>query len=289
MTLDEESEDLVMKKRKKRISISHIFIVLILSLGAIIMLLPFVWMVLTAFKTFPETTKLPIVWFPKEFMFDNFKKVLTTMNFGTYYKNSIIVTVSITVLQLIVCSLAAYGFARLEAPGKNVIFIIVVSMLMVPVQMTMIPSYIMLNKFGMINTYWVLIIPQIFSSYATFFLKQFFETLPKELEESARIDGCSYFRCYWNIVMPLCGTAISAFLIFTVLWAWNDMLWPLIMTSSEKLRVLPVGIAAMVGQKNTKTNEMMAASVLAILPMISLFVIFQKRFISGVSTTGLKG
>lgn len=278
-----------MQKQAKKISFSKVIVVLLLSLGAIVMLLPFAWMVLTAFKTFPETTKLPIDWFPKKFMLDNFKKVLTTMNFGTYYINSVIVTAAITVLQLIVCSLAAYGFARLQAPGKNVIFIIVLSMLMVPAQMTMLPSYVLLNKLGMINTYMVLIIPQIFSSYAVFFLKQFFETLPKEMEEAARIDGCSYFRCYWNIAMPLCGTAVAAFLIFTVLWAWNDMLWPLIMTSSEKLRVLPVGIAAMAGQKNTKTNEMMAASVLAILPMVLLFVIFQKQFTSGIATTGLKG
>lgn len=277
-----------MIKQKKPFQVSHLIIHLVLLAGSIIMILPFAWMVLTSFKTFPETMKLPIKWMPNNFIMDNYIEVLEKLNFGRYYINTIINTVAITTLQVLICSMAAYGFGRLKAPGTDVIFILVLSVLMIPTQMTMIPSYVLLNKMGMINTRWVLIIPQIFSAYGTFFLKQFFVQLPKELEESARIDGCSYFRCYWNIIMPLCGTAIAAFSIFTVLWAWNDLLWPLIMTSSDSIRVLSVGVATLVGQYATKNNLLMAASVMVTIPMIVVFIIFQKQFISGIATTGLK-
>ena len=214
-------------------SFGHFLIYLFLTLGAVIMVIPFAWMFLTAFKTFPETMKLPIKWLPDRFILDNFAEVLSRLNFGTYYVNTVIVATSVTVLQLFVCSMAAYGFARLNAPGKGILFMFVLAMLMIPIQMTMLPSFVLLNKLKMINTIWVLIIPHMASSYGTFFLRQFFATLPKELEDAARIDGCSYFRCYWNIILPLCGTAVAAFAIFTVLWAWNDLLWPLIMTTQS--------------------------------------------------------
>lgn len=281
--------EMIMKIRnRKPVKISHVVATIALLIGSVIMLLPFVWMFLTAFKTFPETVKLPIQWLPANPNFDNFIEVMNKLNFGLYYKNSIITTIAITALQVIICSMAAYGFGRLNAPGRDALFFIVLSMLMIPPQMTQLPQYVLMSKFGLINTMTVLILPRIFSSYGTFFLRQFFISLPRELEESARIDGCSYFRCWWNIIMPLCGTAIAAFAIFTVLWAWNDMMWPLIMTSSERLRVLPVGIATLVGQHGTKNNLLMAASMMATLPMIVVFVLFQKQFISGIATTGLK-
>jgi len=281
--------EMIMKaKNRKPIKVSHVVATVVLLIGSVIMLLPFVWMALTAFKTFPETVKLPIQWLPSNPNFDNFAEVMNKLNFGLYYKNTIITTVAITALQVLICSMAAYGFGRLNAPGRDALFFIVLSMLMIPPQMTQLPQYVLMSKFGLINTMTVLIVPRIFSSYGTFFLRQFFISLPRELEESARIDGCSYFRCWWNIIMPLCGTAVAAFSIFTVLWAWNDMMWPLIMTSSESLRVLPVGIATLAGQHGTKNNLMMAASMMATLPMIVVFILFQKQFISGIATTGLK-
>lgn len=264
--------------------VSQIFLIL----GLFIMLLPFVWMFLTSFKTFPETMVLPIKWLPDRFSLDNYMEVLKRLDFSRYYLNTIFVTVVVTGAQLFFCSLAAFAFARMEFPGRDIIFVIILSVLMVPIQMTLIPNYSLLNSLGWVDTFWALTVPHFASAYGTFFLRQFFKTIPQELEESARIDGCSYFRIYWNIFLPLCGSAIAAFSIFTILWAWNDLLWPLIMTSSNARRVLSVGIATLQGQYATQYNLLMAASVMATLPMIIIFIIGQKQFISGIAITGIK-
>lgn len=279
---------MVVAKEKERYSKASPIIVFLLGIGAVIMIVPFIWMVLTAFKTFPETLAQPIKWLPSSLQFDNFREVLDKLNFGRYYINTIITTVSITVLQMLFCSMAAYGFARLKFPGSSAMFFVLLSMLMIPQQMTLIPSFVLLTRFKWIDTYKALIIPNLFSAYGTFFLRQFFMSLPGELEESAIIDGCSRGGIYWRIFMPLCGSALAAFGVFTVMWAWNDLMWPLIMTSKDSVRVLSVGIATLVGQHSTKNNLLMAASVLATMPMIVLFIILQKQFIAGIAITGLK-
>lgn len=266
------------------IVISHI----ILVFGAFIMLIPFVWMILTSFKSFAETMHIPIVWIPSKFSFENYADVLQRLNFGRYYINTIFVTVSITLCQMFLCSLAAYSFGRLEFPGRDAMFFVLLSMLMIPAQMTLIPSYLLMSSFGWVDTFWALIVPNLFSAYGTFFLRQFFKTLPKELEDAAKIDGCSYFRTYWNIMLPLCGSAFIAFGIFTILWAWNDLLWPLIVTSSDMKRLLSVGMATLVGQHSTEYQRLMAAGVMATIPMILVFTIGQKQFISGIAVTGIK-
>lgn len=277
-----------MPKTKKRITGGTIGILAILGLGTVVMIVPFIWMVLTSFKTYQETLAVPIQWFPSSFQLDNYKEVLNKLNFGRYYVNTIITTTSVTILQVLICSMAAYGFARLEFPGRNFMFFLVLSMLMIPQQMTLIPSFVLLSRLSWIDTFAALIIPNMFSSYGTFFLRQFFLSIPRELEEAAIIDGCSRFGIFWRIFLPLSSTALSAFAIFTILWSWNDLLWPLIMTSKDSVRVLSVGIATLVGQHATKNNLLMAASVLATAPMIAIFIIFQKQFIEGVSMTGIK-
>ena len=261
---------------------------LLLSAGAIIMIVPFVWMVLTAFKTFQETLIVPIKWFPSQFRLDNFREVLNQLNFARYYLNTMIVTVSITLLQILFCSMAAYGFARIKFPGRSVLFIVLLSMLMIPQQMTLLPSYILLSRLRWLDTFLALIIPNLFSVYGTFFLRQFFLSLPGELEEAAIIDGCSRWGIYRKIFLPLSTAALAAFGVFTVLWAWNDLMWPLVMTSKETIRVLSVGIATLVGQHATRNNWLMAASMLATAPMIIMFIVLQKKFIAGISITGLK-
>jgi ABC-type sugar transport system, permease component len=267
----------------------HKFIIhLLLIIGSLVMIIPFIWMVLTAFKTYAESIKIPIIWFPKAFSFNNFISVISNMNFGKYYINTIIVTVAITIGQAFICSLAAYAFARMNFPLKNALFIVVLSVLMVPTQMTLIPKFLMVSRMGMADTLAGIIVPNLFSSFGTFFLRQFFLTLPTELEDAATIDGCSYFRTFWNIMLPLCSSGIAAFVIFTVLWAWNDLLWPLVVTSSDSMRVLSVGIAALQGEYATDYTVMMAACVMAILPMLLLFIAGQKKFIAGIATTGIK-
>ena len=173
---------------------------LLLSIGAVCMIIPFVWMVLTSFKTLAEVNHIPMIWLPSHFDFTNYQEVLDRLNFVLYFKNTLINTIVITGGQVIICSLAAYAFARLHFPGRDKIFFVMLAVMMVPSQMTIIPQYLIVAKLGWLNTYAALIIPQLFSAYGTFFLRQFFLTLPKELEDSAKIDGCSYFRIFWRIM-----------------------------------------------------------------------------------------
>ena len=252
------------------------------------MIVPFVWMFLTAFKTFQETLALPIQWLPGSFQLDNFREVLRRLNFARFYGNSIIVTVSITAMQALVCTMAAYGFARIKFPGRDILFMLLLSMLMIPPQMTLLPSFLLLNSFGWIDTYQALIVPRLFSAFGTFFLRQYFLSIPAELEEAAVIDGASRWSIYLRIFLPLSRTALAAFAVFTVLWAWNDLMWPLIMTRREPMRVLSVGISTLVGQHGTRNNWLMAASMLATAPMIVLFMFLQKQFIAGITITGMK-
>ena len=215
--------------------------------------------------------------------------MLGRLNFILYFKNTLINTVLITGGQVVLCALAAYAFARLRFPGRDKIFFVILAVMMVPSQMTIIPQYLIVGKLGWLNTYAALIIPQLFSAYGTFFLRQFFLTLPRELEDSAKIDGCSYFRTFWKIMLPLCSNGLIAFGIFTVLWAWNDLLWPLLVTTNDNMRVLSVAIATLNGYYVTDYNLLMAASVLAILPMVVMYIIGQKHFIEGIAVSGIKG
>jgi multiple sugar transport system permease protein len=274
-----------MNKRKPFITIT---IYVLLGLGAFVMIVPFFWMAMTAFKTYAETLAVPIKWLPSSLYFGNFTEVLQRLNFGRYYLNTTFVAITVTVFQALFCSMAGYGFGRLQFPGRDVIFVGILAVLMIPSQMTLIPSYALMSGLGWIDTYKALIIPNLFSAYGTFFLRQFFKSLPGELEEAAIIDGCNRFSVWWRILMPLCGTAIAAFSVFTVLWAWNDLMWPLIMTSKDSVRVLSVGIASLFGQYSSRFNLIMAASLLAVTPMIVVFIALQKQFVSGVAVTGMK-
>jgi multiple sugar transport system permease protein len=268
--------------------LSRLGVYLFLWVGSAVMIVPFLWMALTAFKTYQETLAIPIQWFPSRLFLGNFTEVLARLNFGRYYLNTIFVASMITFFQALFCSMAGYGFGRLHFPGRNVLFFGLLSVLMIPSQMTLIPAFALLSRLGWIDTYKALIIPNLFSAYGTFFLRQFFKSLPAELEEAAIIDGCNRLVVWQRILMPLCGTAIAAFSVFTILWAWNDLMWPLIMTSRDAVRVLSVGIASLFGQHGSRYNLIMAASMLAITPMIGVFIILQKQFISGIAVTGLK-
>ena len=275
--------------RRHKITPGKVLLVSLLTLGSVIMIFPFIWMVLTSFKTFAESVALPIVWFPAEWNFKNYAEILEKLDFITYYKNTIIYTGVVLFGQLFLCSLAGYSFARLNFRFKNVIFFLILAVLMVPPQMTLIPRYQMMNYLGWVDTYKGLIIPIIPSAYGTFFLRQFFMTLPRELEDSAKIDGCSYFRIYWNIMLPLCTSALVAYGIITAIATWNDLLWPLIVTNSNSMRVLSVAMACLQGQNGTKYQLLMAASVLSTIPTLVAFIIGQKHFIKGIALTGIKG
>lgn len=268
---------------------SRLAVHILLAVGALLMIMPFLWMISTSFKSFADSMSVPPKWLPVEWHPDNYLRVIQTIDFGTYYLNTVIVTVGRTAGQLILCSLAAYAFASLRFPFKNAIFLALLAVLMVPSQVVMIPSFVIMREFHWLDTFYVLIVPGIFSAFGTFLLRQFFMTLPKDLEEAAKIDGCSYFRIYWNIYLPLSKAALVSLAIFTILASWNDLLWPLIMTSSEEMRVLSIGISSFQGQHSTDYPLLMAGALMATLPIIILFIFLQRYFIEGIAMNGIKG
>ena len=276
-------------RMKKKLQPDIVGIYIVLTIGAGIMLIPFMWMFLTAFKTYPESVRVPVVWFPANWNMDNFKYILDNLDFLRYYQNTVVVTVTIVSVQLAMCSLAAYTFARMNFPFKNILFFMLLLVFMVPAQMTIIPKYILAARLGWIDTLKGIIVPSVFSVYTVFMLRQFFQSLPQELEDAARIDGCSYFRIYWNIMLPLITNGIAAIGMLNVLWAWNEVLWPLIVSGSDKTRVLSVAIQTFQGGKQgTQYHLMMAASTMAMAPMIVLYLICQRFFIASISQTGIK-
>ena len=274
------------KKRQKR---SALLAYIILAVGAVFMIIPFLWMVLTSFKTYRETVKLPIQWLPAEWNFDNYVEELKQLDFLRYYRNTILVTVTTLVAMTLIASLAAYAFARMEFPGKNVIFALLLVVYMVPPQMTMIPKYMMITKLGWVDTLAGIVVPNIFSVYTMFMLRQFFVSVPKELDEAAKLDGCSFFGIFWRVDLPLIRNGLIAITVLNLLWSWNDLLWPLIATSTDKMRVLSVAIATLNNSDGSQYQLLMAAGVLAVLPMLVIYAICQEYFMDGIMSSGVKG
>ena len=279
------------KKRRGKAKVQGIQIVsfAVLFLGLIVMILPFLWMVLTAFKTYAETVQIPIVWFPKTWTLENFEYVLTTMNFLLYYKNSLIMVVGVIAGQLFVCSLAGYAFARIDFKFRSQLFLFLMAVLMVPGQMTIIARYLLIYNLHLSDTYTGLILPLVPSIFGTFLLRQFFMGIPAELEEAARIDGCGYWGIYSRIMLPLAKGGLVTLAIFAFNSTWNDLMWPLIITNTEEYRVLAVAVATIKGAYDTKNNLLMAASVMVTIPCVLVFAAGQKQFIEGVASTGIKG
>lgn len=275
--------------QKKRKLLTDIGTYAILLFGSVIMLVPFIWMVLTSFKTYAETVKLPIQWLPSVWNLDNYREVLLKLDFIRYYGNTVIVTLLTTTIMLFIGSISAFAFARMDFPFKNALFYMLLTVFMVPGQMTMIPKYLIISKLGWVDSLKAIVIPNVFSVYTMFMLRQFFAGLPREIEDAGKIDGCSWFRIYWNIELPLCKSSIVAITVINILWCWNDLLWPLIATSSDKMRVLSVAMSTLQGQHGTQYQLLMAAGVMAIIPMVIIYSFGQKYFIEGVAFTGVKG
>lgn len=272
----------------KKVHVSSVIVHIILIFGCVIMIVPFFWMFSTSLKTFPETMRVPPVIFPEVPQFQNYKTVIDTMPFLTYYRNTVFVTIVRTAGQLFFCSLAAFAFAKLRFPGRNTIFFAFLSVLMVPTQMILIPNYIIVKYLGWLDTLAAVIAPGIFSAFGVFLMRQFFFTLPNELMESGKIDGCNFFQIYWRIMMPLIKPALTALAVFTIMYSWNDFLWPLIITTSDTVRVLSIGIALLQGQYSTAYHQIMAGSVIATLPILLIFIFAQRYFIEGIALTGMK-
>lgn len=262
---------------------------MLLIIGAILMVVPFVWMLLTSVKSIGEATHVPPIIFPKEYKWNNFSDIFQTLPFFKFYWNTVSTTLAKTIGQLITCSLAAYAFARISFPGKNFIFVLLLSILMIPSQAYLIPQYLIMVKLQWINTLAALIVPGITSAFGTFLLRQFFLSLPKELEEAAKIDGCNHFQIYYRILLPLAKPGLIALAILTALWSWNDLMWPLIVINSPDKMPLSAGLASLQGQYISNYPLLMAGSVLAIWPMILLFFFLQNHFVEGIALGATKG
>ncbi len=274
---------------KSRSNTKKLFVHLALLFGVGVTVFPFLWMVLTSFKIVGEAMQIPPTFFPKQFLVDAYGQIITALPFARVYLNTIISTVVTTIVQVMFCSMAAYAFARIEFPFKNVIFVLILSVLMVPGQIFLIPQYQIIQKLGLLDTIPALFLPNLFSAFGTFLLRQFFMSLPKELEEAAFLDGCSRYQIFWKIMLPLTKPGIVSLVIFTAKFAWNDFMWPLIVNTSPKMMTLGPALSTLQGQYTTKYPMQMAGAVMAVIPIIVLFFIFQKQFIEGVAQSGIKG
>jgi multiple sugar transport system permease protein len=220
---------------------------------------------------------------------DNYAETFRTVPFDRYYFNSAVVSVSVTVLQILISSLAAFAFARLRFRGRDALFLLYLATLMIPFPVTLIPNFLIIKELGWYDTYRALIVPGLFSVFSTFLLRQYYRSLPMELDEAARMDGASSFRIWWQIILPLSGPVLAALSIFVFQTAWNDFLWPLVVTTSENMRTIPVGLASFVGQYSTAWSLLMAGSVIALLPVLVIYIIAQKWFVQGITLTGMGG
>lgn len=254
----------------------------------IAMLLPLVWMLLTSVKPESEIVAFPPRLLPHSFTFQHYVDVWSRIPFARLYLNTIVFAGSVTLVSLLFDSMTAYALARLNFRGRNVVFIAILIMLMLPFQVTLVPLYDLLSNLGWTNTLHGLIVPRATNAFGIFFLRQFFLSLPKDLEEAARVDGAGEFRIYRQIVMPLALPALLTLGLFHFMYNWNDLLWPLLINQDPDRQTLPAGLAQFMGQHVVEYGLLMAASVMALMPVIVFFLLIQRRFVEGVATTGIK-
>lgn len=262
------------------------FFLFVLSL---LVLVPFIWMVSSSVKQNNQVFTVPIQWFPKEFHWDNYSKIWTTIPLLTFFKNTVFLSVVITVIQLFTSSFAAYGFSKMDFKGRDMLFLAYIGTIAVPWQVYMIPQFIMMRKLGLTDKLMSLILMQAFSAFGVFLLKQYYASIPDELCESARIDGLSEWGIYWKIILPLTKPAIASLTIITFVNTWNDYMGPFIYLSSTENKTIQLGLKMFVSLYDAEYALIMAASVVSILPVAIVFLAMQKYFVEGIATSGMKG
>ena len=273
-------------KSNKQLSTALTYVVLIL--GSIIMIFPFVWMILTAFKTQAEAMAIPPQILPSNWNFDNFVTALASLPFVNLYVNTGLLILFRVLCAVIFSSMAGYAFAKLEFPCKNLLFGIVLVQMMLPSQIFITPQYLMLAKMGMTNTIFALVFPGIVSAFGTFFLRQAYLAIPNDIAEAAYLDGCNKWQTFVKVMLPLTGPSIAALAIFTAVFAYADLMWPLICNTDLNMMTLSAGLSTLNGQYTTNFPVLMAGSLLAMIPMVIIYLIFQKQFIQGIAMTGGK-
>lgn len=256
---------------------------------AAVMLLPLIWMVATSVKPETDIVKFPPSLLPDRVTVDHYREVWHRIPFARLYLNTIIFAGGVTLISLLLDSMTAYALARLQFRGRNLVFVAILIMLMLPFQVTLIPLYDLLVGFGWTNTLQGLIVPRATNAFGIFFLRQFLLSLPRDLEEAARIDGASEWRIYRKVIMPLAAPALLTLGLFHFMYNWNDLLWPLIINQDQSHQTLPAGLALFMGEHVVEYGILMAASVLALIPVVLFFLVIQRRFVEGIATTGIRG
>jgi multiple sugar transport system permease protein len=276
-------------QKENRMS-SKIITYIVLVIVSIIMLVPFIWMILTAVKTNQEAISVsPFYIFPQSgWHWENFITVWKSYNFLILYKNTLLMIVLRVLCACVTATMAGYAFGRLNFPGKNVLFSLILIQMMIPSQIFIIPQYVMVSKMGITNSVWGLLFPGLVTAFGTYLLKIGYQGLPKELEEAAMLDGCNIGQRFLKIMLPLTRSSMVSLGIFTALFAFKDLMWPMIVCTKSETTTLSAGLAKMQGQYGSDYPAMMAAAVLAIVPMIVIYIIFQKQFVEGIATSGGK-
>ena len=261
---------------------------LVLILSSIIMIFPFVWMILTSSKTIPESLAIPPTIFPAQLMLDNFRDAMASLPFLNLYWNTTLMVFFRVICAIVFSSMAGYAFAKLQFRGKGLLFGIVLVQMSLPSQIFIIPQYQMIAHMGLANTIFALVFPGLVSAFGVFFLRQTYMGIPNEIGEAAYLDGCNQWQTFTKVMFPLTGTSVAALTIFTAVFAYGDLMWPLVVNSDLKMMTLSSGLATLRGQFTTNFPVLMAGSLLAMLPMVILYLIFQRQFIEGIASTGGK-
>lgn len=259
----------------------------LLLLFSTLMLAPFGVMLLVSLVPLPAF--LARDFSPAHYSLQNYARTFAAVPFGLYYANSTLVAVSVTVLQILISSLAAFAFARLRFRGRDLIFLFYLATLMIPFPVTLIPNFLIVKGLGWYDSYLALIVPGLFSVFSTFLLRQYYRGIPIDFDEAARMDGASSLRIWGQIIVPLSGPVLATLSIFVFQGAWNDFLWPLVVTTSEQVRTIPLGLASFVGQYSTAWDMLMAGSVIALLPVLLIYLVGQKWFVQGIALSGMGG
>ena len=261
----------------------------ILSVGLLVVVGPFVWMALSSLKPEGEIRSVPPTWLPETWTLDNFRDLFSRLDFPLYFFNSAFVALAVTAGNLLFCSLVGYALAKLHYPGKRVLFLAVLGMLMVPGMVTFVPQFVLVSNMGLTNSYAGLILPFLVGPFGVFLMRQFLQSIPDDLIEAARVDGAGEMRIFWRVVLPLCRPALATLGILTFLASWNNFLWPLVVASTEDKYTLPVALALYsIGENRTDFGLLLAGAVVVVLPVLIVFVLLQRHFMRGIATTGLK-
>ena len=276
--------------RRKKVAARNWWIYILLTLGLLVMVVPFIWMIVSSLKTNAELSQIPPTWLPQTVTWGNYNKLFTQLNFPVYFMNSIILGVSVTVLNLVFCSMLGYALAKLKFRGKKLLFGLVLATIMIPSTVTLVPLFVLMSNLGLTNNLLAVILPEAAGGIGVFLMRQFMMGIPDELLEAGRVDGASELFLFWRVVMPLSGPALATLTILQFLASWNDFVYPLIMLNNDQSYNLPVALAIFANGPHVSDNGLLlAGSVVIVVPMLVVFFLLQRYFTQGIVMTGLKG